>query len=195
MEGIKGIIEDMKQHGMEIPAHGVSVYVPDGKTVLTNCFRYFLFQLGKEFAYKQEYDEVADWLSDNKRRGLLLYGNCGQGKTLLSRFVLPAILLKYCGKVVNYYDMTQVNHKIDEVLSKHILSIDDVGTESLSVQYGNKRNAFDEIMDSVEKKGKLIIVTTNLTSEELSEKYGERVMDRIISTTRRILFTGESLRS
>jgi DNA replication protein DnaC len=73
--------------------------------------------------------------------------------------------------------------------------LDDIGTEDIAVSFGNKRAAFSEIMDAAEKKGKLVIITTNLQKEEIVQRYKERVYDRIISTTKRIKFSGNSLRS
>ena len=87
-----------------------------------------------------------------------------------------------------------MNAKLDEVKQKHIIYIDDVGTENLSVKYGDKRLAFAELADEAEKKGKLLILTTNLTIDELREKYGERTIDRLRAITKTVLFSGVSLR-
>ena len=127
-------------------------------------------------------------------RGLFLFGNCGRGKSILCRFALPAILLKYCRKVVTVLDIQDMNRDIDLALSKHILSLDDIGTEEISVKYGERRLAFAEIMDAAEKQGKLVIVSTNLGESELRERYGDRVLDRVRAITTRVLFTGKSLR-
>ncbi|MFV0331131.1 MAG: hypothetical protein ACK5M3_14185, partial [Dysgonomonas sp.] len=88
----------------------------------------------------------------------------------------------------------EMNKYIDDVLKKHVISLDDIGTEDISVNYGNKRQAFAEVMDAAEKYGKLIIISTNLRGDEIAERYGQRVMERIVSTTRRIKFRGQSLR-
>ncbi|WP_239059466.1 hypothetical protein [Bacteroides sp. 224] len=190
----KSIYEDMKIHGMPLPAEKVFVQIPNAKTILENCFKYFLSFQNAEFVWQPEYNEVVKWLEDNQGRGLFLFGDCGRGKSLLSRYVIPAILLKYMKRVISVYDIQDMNAKIDEVLRKHIISLDDIGTEELSVNYGNKRLAFAEIMDSVEKRGKLVIVSTNLKKDEIIGRYGERIYDRIISTTYRIEFKGNSLR-
>lgn len=190
----KSIYEDMKIHGMPLPAEKVFVQIPNAKTILENCFKYFLSFQNAEFVWQHEYDEVVKWLENNQGRGLFLFGDCGRGKSLLSRYVIPAILLKYRKRVVAVYDIQEMNAKIDEVLKKHLISLDDIGTEELSVNYGNKRLAFAEIMDSVEKQGKLVIVSTNLKKDAIIERYGERIYDRIISTTHRIEFKGNSLR-
>lgn len=190
----KSIYDDMKIHGMPLPAEKVFIQIPNAKTILENCFKYILSFQNIEFVWQPEYDEVVKWFEDNQGRGLFLFGDCGRGKSLLSRYVIPAILLKYMKRVVSVYDIQEMNAKIDEVMKKHIISLDDIGTEELSVNYGNKRLAFAEIMDSVEKHGKLAIVSTNLKKDAIIERYGERIYDRIISTTYRIEFKGNSLR-
>lgn len=87
-----------------------------------------------------------------------------------------------------------MNADIDAVKQKHIIYIDDIGTESLSVKYGEKRMTFPELVDEAEKKGKLLIITTNLSLSEIKEKYGERTLDRLRAITTPIVFKGESLR-
>lgn len=194
MENIKNVIEEMKQHGMRIPPDCVKINIPDARMALVNNMQYFLGMKQEIPVWIPAYEEVASWLENNQGRGLFLHGGCGLGKSLLSCYVIPAILLTYARKVVNVYDMQDVNKDIDGVLAKKIISIDDVGTESNSVNFGNKRIAFEEIMDSAEKTGKLVIATTNLSGVKIAERYGERVLDRIISTTKRIEFKGDSFR-
>lgn len=194
IQDFDSIIEEMKTHGMPLPKERQSLRVENPKVIMQNALNYFLRFEAIKAIWKPEYDDVSTWLENTQGRGLFMYGNCGLGKSLLGRFVIPAILLKYCRKVVSVYSMNEVNKNIDEVLTRPIISIDDVGTEDIANSYGNKRSAFAEIMDEVEKKGKLIIISTNLSNEELIEKYGTRVMERIISTTKRIKFNGESLR-
>lgn len=191
---IESILKQMQAHGMKVPENKVNISIPEAKEALKSTLKAFLELEGSKPLWLKEYDEVSDWLSDNNGKGLFMFGNCGRGKTLLGRYIIPAILLQYEGKVVTCYDAQEMNTKIDEVLKKKIISIDDVGTEDILMQYGNKRLAFLEVIDSVEKEGKLIILTSNLNHEQIIEKYGERTMDRIIATTKRIVFTGKSLR-
>jgi DNA replication protein DnaC len=194
MNDFNEINRRMKEHGMQLPSERPIIQIHNTREILKEFFEYFLSFEDAEFSWQPEYEKVAEWLSDNKGRGLLLFGDCGRGKSILTRYVIPAILLKYCNKVVSVYDIQQMNKNIDELLNKHIMALDDVGTEDVLFNYGNKRLAFAEIMDAVEKYNKLVIISTNLSGYDLEKQYGKRVLERIISTTKRIEFKGESLR-
>jgi len=194
MNDFDTIFEQMKVHNMQLPTEYIRIGIASPRATLENGLRYFLSFDNAELCWLPEYDEVANWLADNQGRGLFLFGDCGRGKSMLTRFVLPAIILKYMRKVVSVYDVQSMNRHIDEVLKKHIISLDDIGTEDLSVSYGNRRLAFAEVMDAAEKYRKLVIISTNLTGDQIIARYGQRVMERIISTTRRIEFKGRSLR-
>lgn len=194
MKNFDAITDNMRSHRMLLPEQKIMIGVPDAEEVLRTGLGYFLSQEGRELKWLPEYVHIADWLSDNKGRGLFLFGNCGRGKSLLCRYVLPAILLGYCQRVVSVFDTNEMNNRIDYVLSRQIISLDDIGTEEVSNVYGNRRQAFAEIIDAAEKYNKLLIVSTNLTVGEIRKRYGDRVLDRIKSTTQRVLFEGESLR-
>ncbi len=190
----EGILEEMKIRGMKIPDQKVLINIPDAKTILFNAMKYFVGLEGREMVWIEEYDKVSEWLQNNSGRGLFLYGTCGRGKSVLCRYAIPAILMKYSKKITYVFDVQDINKDIDSVLEKHIISLDDIGTEELSVKYGEKRMAFAEIIDSAEKHGKLVIISSNLNETELKSRYGDRIFDRILSTTKRVLFQGESFR-
>ena len=188
------ILAEMRAHGMKLPPQRVRVAIPHAKETLEAAMRYFIGQEGREMVWLPEYDKVAAWLADNQGRGLFLYGNCGRGKSVLCRYAIPAILLAHFRKVVSVLDVQDMNADIDRALSRHILALDDIGTEEQSVKWGERRMAFAEIMDAAEKRGKLVIISTNLGEADIRERYGDRILDRIRSTTARVLFHGESLR-
>lgn len=194
MSSFESTFEEMKRHDLPMPPKRIEVRISDARTVLWQAFRFFANQEGVRAEWLPEYEQIAAWLTNNEGRGLFMFGNCGRGKSLLGRYVLPAILLQHMRKVVAVYDMQELNRDIDGVLKKHIISLDDVGTEELSVKFGEKRQAFAEVMDAAEKYGKLVIVSTNLSLEDLRQRYGDRVIDRIRRTTRRVAFNGKSLR-
>lgn len=185
----------MQIHGIKVPGPRIYINIQGARQVLRDALAAFLNLEGRLMQWLPEYDEVAAWLSDNQGRGLFLFGDCGRGKSLLCRYVLPAILLNHCQKVVSVYTMHEANSNIDAVLSKRIVSLDDVGTESVSIQFGQRRIAFAEIVDAAEKDNKLLIMSSNLNAGEISSYYDVRVLDRIKAITRRIPFEGQSLRA
>lgn len=185
------VFSDMRKMGLKAPASSVNIKVPNARTMVYAGLKSVI---GENAVWLPEYEKVSDWLTDNKGRGLFMFGNCGRGKSLLGRYVLPAIILSCCQKVVNVFDMQELNANLDVALSKHLISLDDVGTEEMSVKYGERRMAFPEIMDAAEKYGKLVIISTNLDEVELRERYGDRILDRIKTLTSRICFNGDSLR-
>lgn len=194
MSNFEEIVNNMRSHGLKLPVERVNISVPDAKNVLIKAMTFFLNKQGKTLVWLQQYDEIADWLTDNNGKGLLLFGSCGTGKTFIARYAITAILLHYCNKVVTSFDMAEVNADPDKVLTKHIISLDDIGTEEISIKFGERRSIIPEILDSAEKYGKLVIMTSNLGATELIAKYGNRTFDRIIATTKRIEFNGKSFR-
>lgn len=169
----------------------VYVGIPDAKKMLMKGIQFFTNNKG---VWLPEYDAIADWLEGNNGRGLFCIGAVGRGKTLICTKVIPALLNWYHRKVVSIYDAQQMNANVDDVLSKHIVCVDDLGTEKESVKFGERRMAFAELADAAEKKGKLLIITTNMSLNELREKYSERVVDRLRAITKAVLFDGKSLR-
>ena len=184
-------IEQLKEMGFSPIPDKVIFGIPGAKDMLEKGLQHFI---GTNAKWLPEYNDVAKWLSDNEGRGLLCYGNCGRGKSVICCKIIPLLLHHYYRKIVSCYDAQQMNANIDMVKSEHIICIDDVGCENMSVKYGEKRLAFAEIVDEAEKKGKLLIVTTNLSLDELEQKYGERTMDRIVAIMKRVKFIGESQR-
>lgn len=191
MTDFNHIAQLMKYHGMKLPEEQVKISIQSGKSLIEKGLDYFS---NSKADWLPEYNLITEWLSDNEGKGLFMYGDFGRGKSLLARYVLPGILLSSAGKIVSVYDMAEINKKLDEALTKRVLSLDDVGVEDVKVNFGERRMAFAELMDSIEKNNKLAIITTNLNQDELRSRYGDRVMDRIIATTVRVQFKGKSLR-
>lgn len=190
MKNFEDIKTIMREHGFQVPDDKVYFKIKDAKQKMQTLFE--LFVPGYEWI--TEYDEVAEWLTNNRGRGLFLYGNCGRGKTMLAKFIIPALLLSECSKVMSYYDIQDLKDKFDELKQKKIIAVDDIGTEEVVFNYGNRIDVFAEIIDLTEKKSKLIVVTSNYQKDELLSRYGVRILDRIIATTTRICFTGKSFR-
>jgi DNA replication protein DnaC len=189
----KKIDEQFREIDVALKPDCVEIKIPDAEENLFNGIKYFTAERAK---WLLEYKHVAEWLSDNNGRGLLLVGNCGLGKSLLCRQVIPMIINYYYRKIVHIFDATDLNKKsmTDKILSSHLTCIDDLGTENELNDFGNRRIVFCELADRAEKDGKMLLITTNLSEEELRQKYGERTIDRLHAITRKIVFRGDSLR-
>ena len=176
------------------PPTRYEIKIQPAEKVLREAFEYFTKKLGIDLVWLPEYDNVVTWLRDNEGKGLFLHGDCGRGKSLLVRWVIPSIIGAYHDRWFTIKTALEMNNCIDDISRRGLISIDDVGTECVLVDYGNKRLAFAELMDTVERKGLLAIISTNLSGDEIEQRYGTRTAERIISSTKRIEFKGESLR-
>jgi DNA replication protein DnaC len=164
---------------------------------------------GSNARWLTEYDEVADWLTDNKNKGLMLAGNCGLGKTLIGMNIIPVILENYCeeddddffsDKSIAVFSANEINEtyrnedKRKNLFYNRPIMIDDIGTEPEINIFGEKHMVFSEIVDHCEKHGRLMILTTNLTSEQIQAQYDMRIRDRLRYLVRKIGFEGKSMR-
>lgn len=188
-------LEQTKQYliksGTIIEPETVNIAIPDARHMIKRGLETFI---KGEPVWLPEYEDVADWLTNNEGRGLLLIGNCGRGKSVLAKKIIPTLISYFHRKIVSVYTSTQMNQRPDEVLSKHIVCVDDIGTEGESMLYGNRRMVLAELADAAEIEGKLLLLTTNMSVDELRHKYGERTIDRLRVITKPVLFNGESLR-
>lgn len=171
--------------------------IPDASERLEKGLRHYL---GDSARWLPDYDQVADWLTDNKGRGLLCIGTPGLGKTLICEKILPVILGRKI-KTVNARDM---GAQIDDLLKERCVIIDDLGKEPPEYKhYGNVRKPFSEICDAAERNGMLLIITTNLSPQpvknplypdSVEQRYGRDVLDRLHTVVKAVLFKGDSLR-
>ena len=150
------------------------------------------FYVGK-YTWLQCYDEIVEWLADNGSKGLLCVGDFGLGKTVICTQILTAMFdeWKWDYICVSAYEMSR---KVDEVKKHEIIIIDDFGVEGESVVYGEHRHIFNEIVDFAERNGIMLILTSNLSVEEMQIKYGVRTVDRLKKITKAVVFEGKSLR-
>lgn len=167
------------------------INLPDAKNVLK---RGLDWAVGGKAIWKPEYEDVADWLTDNKGKGLLCFGGSGLGKTLICDKVLEVIFKYYLHKNYVKYTPFSMGASIEDIKGQCPTFIDDIGLEPTLVEYGTRKEPFVEIVYNAEKEGQLLILTTNLDESRLRERYGERTIDRLKAITRPVVFSGESMR-
>lgn len=183
--------QSLNEAGAIISSNTVSIAIGGADDMLRRGLNHFV---GDTARWLKEYDQIADWLTDNHGKGLLCIGNCGRGKTLMCCKIIPCITRYWANKLVYCYTANELGQRLKDAKAKKLLCIDDIGTEGVYNSYGNKVYAFPEIVDDAERTGKLLLVTTNMSYDELKVRYGERTVDRLIGMCRVVPFDGDSLR-
>lgn len=153
---------------------------------------------------------IAEWLTSTDRQfGMILCGKCGNGKTTLMRAVCTVINFLHirdefynttCSiSIVTAKDVARMSKdesaKFRQLCKMRMLAVDDLGTEPSEVMdFGNISNPLVDLLETRYNDQNFTMITTNLTPEQLREKYGERVTDRFNEMMKKIVFTGDSYR-
>lgn len=137
----------------------------------------------------------------NTQSNLLFFGSPGTGKTFLSSCIAKELLdaghlvvyrtadgLIQNLKEVKFHDNVEL---LDLLLNCDLLIIDDLGTE-LTTEF-SKVELFNFLNAKLLRKKKMII-STNLTLENLKNKYDERIYSRLVGDFNIYKFLGEDLR-
>lgn len=155
--------------------------------------------------------EVAHHLTGPQPNGLLFCGTTGNGKTTLAlalqnavewlraRGKLPTVFMQYDLDTVRFVEARHVaaTYKTTKtrLMSIGVLAIDDVGTEPAEVvDYGNVIEPITELLEARYARGLFTLVTTNLTGQELRQRYGVRLVDRMNEMMHVVVFKNGSFR-
>ena len=177
--------------------------IAECRIALTHYFK-ILDKTADDFKWLPEYDEIADWMSDTKGKGLLLMGDCGRGKSTILLSVMPLMFFRKFDKVLHPISAKELNMP-DPKRGKFTLGweegakqwcyvLDELGTEDRETNYLEPFEPFNKVIDDAEKFIKLMLVNTNLTKKQLLERYGERCIDSLIRLCRIVEFKGKSYR-
>lgn len=180
---------------------------------LIECYRVEVESRGRVFSLdehtKSSLQKIAGWLTnENSKPGLLLFGTVGNGKTTALRATYRLAELVFSDRSA-YSRRDTGNRVIEAKLLENIsiqtmselstserLFIDDAGTESEEIKnYGNAITPLADIICKRYNNQKFTIISTNLKMEEMRDKYGDRVYDRIIEMFNRIAYNAPSYRS
>ncbi len=152
----------------------------------------------KAMQFAESFDETSD--------NFLIMGNAGTGKTYITSCIGNRALER--GKTVYY----QTAYKLSEILENNkfnkgeddatdivkyiydvdLLIIDDLGTE-FTTQF--TLAAFFDIVNSRIISGKSTVISTNLSFEELSNTYSQRIASRFMESYQLIQTIGKDLRA
>jgi DNA replication protein DnaC len=135
---------------------------------------------------------ASKWLTgEEDKTGMLLCGNCGNGKTTMMHAIrnlinnLQAIDQwneKIYVRPIEAVDMVKIikNERSWEDLKQvPVLAIDDLGLEPAEIMnYGNVITPAVELLSHRYNEQLMTIVTTNLDPSQIKQKYGVRISDR-----------------
>ncbi|MCX8075195.1 MAG: ATP-binding protein [Clostridia bacterium] len=145
-------------------------------------------------------------IEDRDQKNLLFVGKTGLGKTFLANCIANEVI-KNCGTVVyqtapilmdtvmdykfSYEKDEFAKQQYNNIFEVDLLIIDDLGTETMS------NHKFTELFNIINTRllnNKKIIISTNLTLNELYKEYDERVMSRLIGNFIICRFIGDDIR-
>ena len=161
------------------------------KEMFVKAFKYYDRTIDL-YEHLDSYDEIIDWLSDTKGRGLMLMGDCGLGKSTILNYVIPAIFRTKTNKLLTSTPAKELGEV--ERSSASFIIIDDLGTESIKNDYGTKIDAVADAISYAEDSSKTLLITTNLASKALKERYDERTLDRL-RKCKVVVIKGKSFRN
>ncbi len=139
--------------------------------------------------------------------GVLIYGETGLGKTFLSNCIAKALLDK--GHTVLYLTSINLFENIlsgiimgnvrekenmalyDYIYNCELLIIDDLGTEVPNTFVNSQ---LFEIINMRNNRSLATLISTNLSMRELSDRYTERIMSRIIGDFKVLQLYGTNIR-
>lgn len=148
-------------------------------------------------------------------KGIYLGGNVGVGKTtlmqLFQRNRRQVFTVQNAKTVADLFE-SQGQESMDQFVDCPLLPsndvgnfyhsvmglcIDDIGTESIKIHFGNKKNVIGDLIEKRYAKGNtgtLLHLTTNLTGDQVKSFYGERVASRIRECMNCVDYMGEDRR-
>lgn len=150
------------------------------------------------FRYASSFDEM-----EKKNQGILMYGSPGTGKTFaaacIANYLISRGVYVIMTSFVKVLSMLDTDHEsedwlLDKLSKARLLIIDDLGAER-STEYALEK--VYNIIDTRYREGKPMILTTNLTSKELSDTSDMRyyrIYDRVWEVCFPMKFQGNSWR-
>lgn len=159
-------------------------------------------------AVKRNVMEAAEFLTDSSGKfGLMLLGDCGNGKTtllyalqnLLNYLSAREVVDGDCAiRIIDAREVAELTGDREAMRSlkrEPMLGIDDMGRESAEVMdYGNVRNPVADLLEYRYDQRLFTALTSNLSVDELKSRYGRRLADRFREMFEKITFKNPTYR-
>ena len=173
--------------------------------------KYYAWQVqerGRKFIWdrftRYNIRRAAEWLKNDNKDGLLLYGKVGSGKTTLMRSLFWVLRKELNRKVdigtaprlVDLFQHRDIDsYPFEYEKNVDFLFIDDAGVEpDYCCIWGTDYEPMRDLLAYRYDARKHTVISSNLGDEELTLKYGVRIFDRILETYDRITYEFEGYR-
>lgn len=171
----------------------------------TRCRLMALYQLqveyrGREFINDEDTNDkvnrMARWLFSSKERGLLLMGTMGNGKSTMLHVIQRLFKgTSTFGDAQDIFEHFKKNQGSMRYWNEPLLLIDDLGIEpARCLIYGEEYYPISRLLLHRYDKQLTTIIATNLSIEEIQDRYGDRIVDRMNETFNVITYDHESYR-
>ena len=157
---------------------------------------------------RKRIEEVAKFFTEEHSKfGLMLRGNCGNGKTTMLYAV--QLVINYLGKsgliddksigirIIDAKDIAacmKENIRI-KICQEPMLAIEDMGREPTEVvDYGNITCPIIDLLEYRYNNRLFTFITTNLKVTDIRKKYGDRIADRFNEMMKIMPFTNGTYR-
>lgn len=139
---------------------------------------------------------LAKWMFHSHKRGLVIRGGYGNGKTsILRAFHMLFHDQSFFTTAQNLFDFFRSHYGFSDLWDEPILIIDDLGAEpERGMLYGEELHPLAKLLTHRYEKNLTTLIATNLTVDEICTRYGERLYDRILEMYSIINVTSSSYR-
>ena len=213
LEGLQSLLSRQVNHIIKTRFKVSGINQSEVENMLCSCYEANVIKRRADFkldeATKTRIRKAAKWLTGDFKPGLLIYGGaCGTGKTTMAAAICDLVNYLYDSAYSNerksVYRVTAINlvkaysenpELYRRYVNQELLFIDDVGTEPSSIKiYGNEFSPLTELLYTRYDRMSWTILTSNLTDDQINDRYGTRIYDRLKEMVERMHFDGASYR-
>jgi hypothetical protein len=128
-----------------------------------------------------------------ERYGIMLTGAAGTGKTMLMGILIGTRRIQHAQRDIADCGIDGIAQWFEWRDDKTVC-IDDLGAERVANSYGSKEDILRLVIERRAAGRKITHVTTNLTSDQIRARYGDRILDRLLGMCKVFQMQGASKR-